>query len=344
MNHSGAKQLQKSRRAFFSLAAGTIAAAHTKIGRALSVEPESGSKSGGTVKRVNAGVLDVAYLESGSASGLPVVLLHGFPYDVHTYDVVARSLSAAGRRVIVPYLRGYGLTHFLHRETPRVGQQAALGCDLLSLLDALSIQRATLAGYDWGGRAACVVAALWPERVNGLLSCGTGYNLQNSREALKPSEPEKERLRWYWFYLNSERGQAALRENRAGLCRYLWRDFSPTWVFDDATYSQTAASFDNADFVDVVLHSYRYRIGAVPGDPHLEALEQQLSAEPQITVPTIVLQGADDGVDPPAAPEEIKPHFTTLRRLSTLDRVGHNLPQEAPDAFAAAILELGQTA
>ena len=340
----GAEQLQKSRRSFVSLTAGTIALACTRIGRALGAEPDAGSQSGGTVKRVNAGVLDVAYLESGPADGSPVVLLHGFPYDVHSYDLVARTLSAAGRRVIVPYLRGFGPTHFLHRETPRVGQQAALGSDLLSLLDALSIQRATLAGYDWGGRAACVVAALWPERVNGLLSCGTGYNLQNSSKALKPDKPEKERLRWYWFYLNSERGQAALRENRAGFCRYLWQDFSPTWAFNDAAYAQTADSFDNADFVDVVLHSYRYRIGAVPGDPHLEALEQQLSAAPQITVPTIILQGADDGVDRPAAAEEIKPHFTALRRLATLDHVGHNLPQEAPDAFAAAILELGQIA
>ena len=161
---------------------------------------------------------------------------------------------------------------------------------------------------------------------------------------LTAEEPEKERLHWYWFYLNSERGQVALRQNRAGLCRYFWQDFSPTWAFDDATYAQTAASFDNADFVDVVLHSYRYRIGAVPGDPHLEELEQQLSAKPQITVPTIVLQGADDGVDRPAAAEEIKPHFTALHRLATLNHVGHNLPQEAPDAFAAAILELGQTA
>ena len=293
------------------------------------------------MKRVNAGVLEVGYLESGPADGSPVVLLHGFPYDVRTYDLVARSLSAAGRRVIVPYLRGFGPTHFLHRGTQRVGQQAALGSDLLSLLDALSIQRATVAGYDWGGRAACVVAALWPERVNGLLSCGTGYNLQNSSEALKADRPEKERLRWYWFYLNSERGQAALRADRAGFCRYLWQDFSPTWAFNDVTYAQTAASFDNADFAEVVLHSYRYRIGAVSGDPHLEAMEQQLSAKPKITVPTIVLQGADDGVDRPVDPEEIKPHFTALRRLTTLDHVGHNLPQEAPDAFAAAVLELG---
>ncbi len=201
-----------------------------------------------------------------------------------------------------------------------------------------------LAGYDWGGRAACVVAALWPERVSGLVSCGAGYNLQNSRDALKPVEPETERLHWYWFYLNSERGKAALSHDRGKLCRYFWLDFSPTWHFDDATYAQTETSFSNPDFVDVVLHSYRYRIGAVPGDPHLDALEQQLSAEPQIAAPTIVLQGAEDGVDRPAMLEKIKPHFTALQRVDTVDHVGHNLPQEDPHTFAAAILELGRTA
>ncbi len=178
MNRLCAEQLPKSRRSFVCLTAGTIVTACTGIGHALRAEPDADRKTGGTVKQVNAGVLEIGYLESGPADGSPVVLLHGFPYDVRTYDLVARSLSAAGRRVIVPYLRGFGPTHFLHRGTPRVGQQAALGSDLLSLLDALSIQRATVAGYDWGGRAACVVAALWPDRVNGLLSCGTGYNLQ----------------------------------------------------------------------------------------------------------------------------------------------------------------------
>ncbi len=294
------------------------------------------------MRHLKAGVLDVAYLEAGPANGPAVVLLHGFPYDVHSYDVATAQLAAKGRRVIIPYLRGYGPTRFLQSDIPRVGQQAALGSDLLALLDGLSIEKATLAGYDWGGRAACVVAALWPERVSGLVSCGTGYNIQNSAEVLKPVEPEKERLHWYWFYLNSERGKAALAQNRAALCRYLWQDFSPTWHFDDATFAQTAESFNNPDFVEVVLHSYRYRIGAVPGDPHLNVLEQRLAAGPRISGPTIVLQGADDGVDRPLPLEKVEPHFTTLRRMTTLDHVGHNLPQEAPNEFAAAVLELGQ--
>ena len=246
--------------------------------------------------------------------------------------------------MIVPYLRGYGPTRFLHADTPRVGQQAALGSDLLALLDALSIRRATLAGYDWGGRAACVVATLWPDRVNGLVSCGTGSNIQNSAEVLNPIEAEKERLHWYWFYLNSERGKLALAQNRTEFCRYLWRDFSPQWRFDDATFSQTAPSFDNHDFVDVVLHSYRYRIGAVAGDATYQSLEQRLSGEPMISVPTIVLQGADDGVDPPSKPENVTPHFSDLRRLTTLNNTGHNLPQESPDPFVMAILELGRPA
>ena len=296
------------------------------------------------MKQVTAGVLAVTYIESGPSNGLPIVLLHGFPYDVHSYDGAAERLTAKGHRVIVPYLRGFGPTRFLRNDTPRVGQQAALGSDLLALLDALGIQRATLAGYDWGGRAACVVAALWPERVSGLVSCGTGYNLQISAEALKPIEPEKEHLHWYWFYFNSERGKVALAQDRKTFCRYLWREFSPNWRFDDAMYAQTALSFDNPDFVDVVLHSYRYRIGAVAGDEGLKSVEERLSAQPIITAPTIVLEGADDGVNPPASPEKVRPHFSDLRRLATLKNVGHNLPQEAPDDFAAAILELGNRA
>ena len=329
-----------NRRRFLGLCAGAIVATYVKASRADTAIRNS--TAGGTLKHLRAGVLDVAYLEAGPANGPAVLLLHGFPYDVHSYDVAAAQLAARGRRVIVPYLRGYGPTRFLQSDSPRVGQQAALGSDLLALLDGLSIDKAALAGYDWGGRAACVVAALWPERVSGLVSCGTGYNIQNSAEVLKPTEPEKERLHWYWFYLNSERGKAALAQNRSGLCRYLWQDFSPTWHFDEATFARTAPSFDNPDFVEVVLHSYRYRIGAVSGDPHLNALEQRLAAEPRITVPTIVLQGADDGVDRPLPLEKVEPHFTTLRRMATLDHVGHNLPQEAPDEFAAAILELGK--
>ena len=292
------------------------------------------------VRFVDAGLLRVAYLEWGPPGGAPVILLHGFPYDVHSYDVVAAKLAEAGMRVIAPWLRGYGPTRFRSAETPRVGQQAALGGDLLALMDALKIPRATLAGYDWGGRAACVVAALHSDRVSGLVSGGMGYNIQKSTQVLTPVAPEAEQRHWYWFYLNSERGAQALQSNRAGYCRHLWRTFSPTWDFDEETYGRTAVSFDNPDFVAVALHSYRYRIGGAPGDPSLEGVERKLSLEPRVSVPTIVLEGADDGVDPPADRGEVASHFTALRRQTVLKGVGHNIPQEQPDLFSDAVLEL----
>ena len=294
------------------------------------------------MKHVRSGALDVAYLEQGPADGPPVILLHGFPYDAHAYDDASARLAAAGLRCLAPFLRGYGPTRFLSADTFRSGQQAALGSDLTAFMDALELRTAVLAGYDWGGRAACVVAALSPERVRGLVTCGTPYNIQNSATAAKPVAPDAERRHWYWFYLNSERGRAALTDDRRGFCRALWKDFSPAWAFDEATYERSAAAFENADFVAVVLHSYRYRIGAVPGDPALEEMERRLSAEPAITVPTIALCGADDGVDPPQPAEKVRPHFTELRRLTTLPGVGHNLPQEAPDAFAQAVLDLAR--
>jgi pimeloyl-ACP methyl ester carboxylesterase len=293
------------------------------------------------IRRIRAGVLDVACRESGPPDGDPVILLHGFPYDVHAYAAVAPVLAEAGRRVIVPYLRGCGPTRFIEAATPRVGQQAALGNDLLALLDALDLRRATLAGFDWGARAACVVAALHPERVSGLVSSGgPGYNIQNRADFLKPRDTAFEHRHWFYWYLNAQRGRTAFSNDPAGFCRYLWHDFSPSWAFDDATFARTAAAFENPDFVTVALHSYRFRIGEVPGDPALEPIERQLSARPQITVPTIVLEGADEGVDPPEPPGAAAPHFTQLRRTTVLNGVGHNAPQEAPDLFAAAILDL----
>ena len=252
------------------------------------------------MKRIVAGPLEVAYQESGPASGPPVILLHGFPYDVHTYDDVAPRLAAAGRRCIVPFLRGYGATRFLAAETVRSGQQAALGADLLALMDALEIGQAVLAGYDWGGRAASIVAAVWPERVQGLVSAGDGYNIQDIPHALEPAAPEQEQRLWYQYYFNSERGRAGLQKDRRAVCRLLWQLWSPDWTFDDATFAQSAAAFDNPDFVDVVIHSYRHRYGGIPGDPALDGLEALLAAQPVIAVPTIVLHGETDGVAPAA--------------------------------------------
>src|SRR5688572_4752817 len=290
-------------------------------------------------KQVEAGVLSVAYEEHGAAEGRPVVLLHGFPYDVRAYDEVAPTLAAGGCRVLVPYLRGYGATRFLSATTPRSGEQAALGHDLLAFMDALGIGQAVVAGYDWGGRGACIVAALWPERVRGVVSCG-GYNVQDIAGSMTPQAPEREMGLWYQYYFHSERGRAGLERNRRELCRLLWRQWSPTWRFDDATFERTADSFDNPDFVAVVIQSYRHRFGLAPGDPALEDVERRLAAQPSITVPTIVLHGVDNGVSRPATSQTHQRFFKGPYERRLVAGVGHNVPQEAPREFAAAVLAL----
>lgn len=295
------------------------------------------------MRRIEAGDLSVAYRETGPADGPPAILLHGFPYDIHAYDASAAILAAAGWRCIIPFLRGYGGTRFRAEATPRSGQQAALGADLLALMDALEIPRAVLAGYDWGGRAACVVAALWPERACGLVSCGTGYNIQDIARAVEPAAPEKELRYWYQYYFHTARGAAGLERNRRALCGLLWRLWSPEWRFDEATFARSAAAFDNPDFVAVVLHSYRHRYGGIPGDPALDAIEAQLAARPPIAVPALVLQGAADGVEGPL-PERDRdaPHFTGPYERRILPGIGHNLPQEAPEAFVRAVMDVGR--
>ena len=276
---------------------------------------------------------------AATRTACPSLLLHGWPYDPRCYDEVVPPLVAAGCRVIVPYLRGFGATRFLSADTPRSGQQAALGNDLRELLDALGIERATLAGYDWGGRAACIVAALWPERVRGLVT-GNGYNIQNIAASVKPVAPEQEHRFWYQYYFHTERGRAGLEQNRRALCRYIWQIWSPDWAFDDATYEKSAASFDNPDFVAVTIQSYRHRFGYAAGDPALEPIEQRLAAQPAITVPTIVLHGASSGIQPPAGSEAHARLFAGPYQRRVLPKIGHNLPQEAPLVVADAVLEL----
>ena len=291
------------------------------------------------LKHLKAGVLEVAYEESGGASGTPVVLLHGFPYDIHSYDDVAPLLAAAGCRVLVPYLRGYGPTRFLSQDTPRSGQQAVLAHDLLAFMDALDLPRAVLAGYDWGGRAACIVAALWPQRALGLVT-QNAYNIQDIPHSGKPAPPENEHRHWYQYYFHGERGRAGLAKNRRELCKLLWKLWSPNWRFDDATYERTAVSFDNPDFVDVVIHSYRHRYALVPGDPAVEDTERRLAAQPPITVPTVVMEGGGDGVMGLGGTAHHRKHFTGAYERREIPLVGHNLPQEAPKEFAAAVLSL----
>jgi pimeloyl-ACP methyl ester carboxylesterase len=278
--------------------------------------------------------LTIAVEEHGPDDGPVMILLHGFPYTARCYDEVLPHL--AGQRVLVPHLRGYGQTR-LRPGVLRSGAQGALGADLLALMDGLSIPSAILAGYDWGGRAACVVAALHPARCRGLVTC-TGYNIQDIARAHEPQPPEREMRHWYQFYFHSERGAAGLTQNRAAICRLLWQLWSPEWRFTDAEFAASAAHFENGDFVEVVLHSYRHRFGLVPGDPAHEDLEAALSKLPPIIVPAMDLHGLADGVNPP--PPQPSPRFTGPFERRLLPGVGHNPPQEAPDAFARALLDL----
>lgn len=291
------------------------------------------------LRQIEAGVLDIAYFEAGPADGPVVMLMHGFPYDIHSFVDVAPMLAAQGCRTIVPYLRGYGPTRFRDQATPRSGEQAAVGADLMALMDALAVKRAVFAGYDWGGRAACVAAALWPDRCRGLVSVN-GYLIQNIAKAMVPVQPEHEVALWYQFYFQLERGRAGLAANRHAITRILWRQWSPNWHFDEATLQRTAVAHDNPDYVDVVIHSYRHRFGLADGAPHYADLQRRLATLPTIAVPTITLDGDADGVAPATDGSASAAKFTDRRSHRVIAQVGHNLPQEAPEAFAAAVMEL----
>ena len=291
------------------------------------------------IRHVDAGVLSIAYYDAGPVDGPVVMLMHGFPYDIHSFVDVAPLLAAQGCRVIVPYLRGYGPTRFRDTATPRSGEQAAVGADLIALIDALGIKRAVFAGYDWGGRAACVGAALWPGRCTGLVSVNS-YLIQDIARAMVPAKPEREVPLWYQYYFQLERGRAGLAANRREIARILWQQWSPNWHFDDATFARSAVAFDNPDYVDVVIHSYRHRFGLADGDPHYADLQRRLAALPAITVPAITLDGAGDGVAPATDGTSTAAKFTGPRTHRIIPRAGHNLPQEAPEAFAAAVMEL----
>jgi len=291
------------------------------------------------LRHADAGVLSIGYYEAGPADGPVVMLMHGFPYDIHSYVDVAPMLAAGGCRTIVPYLRGFGPTRFLDEKTPRSGEQAAMGADLIALMDALAVPRAVFAGYDWGGRAACVAAALWPERCIGLVSVN-GYLVQDIAKAMVPVKPERELPLWYQYYFQLERGRAGLAVNRRGIARILWRQWSPNWDFDDATFERTAAAFDNPDYVDVVIHSYRHRFGLADGDPQYAEVQRRLAALPIIAVPAITFDGAADGVTPATDGAVSASKFPGRRGHHVLPGVGHNLPQEDPVAFAGAVMEL----
>ena len=291
------------------------------------------------LRHVDAGVLNVAYYEAGPADGPAVALLHGFPYDIHSYVDVAPQLAAQGCRVIVPYLRGYGPTRFRDEKTPRSGEQAAVGADLIALMDALSVKRAVFAGYDWGGRAACIGAALWPDRCAGLVSVN-GYLIQDIASAMVPARPEREVPWWYQYYFQLERGRAGLAANRRGIARILWQQWSPNWHFDDGCFERTALAHDNPDYVDVVIHSYRHRFGLADGDPQYADIQRRLAALPAITVPAITMDGDGDGVAAATDGTAQAAKFSGRRTHRVIPRAGHNLPQEEPEAFADAVMEL----
>ena len=295
------------------------------------------------VRTARTPVLEIAYEETGDARGFPVILLHGFPDDVRAYDEVVGPLAKEGYRAIVPYLRGYGPTRFRDASAPRMAEQAAIGQDLIDLADALKIQRFAVAGYDWGGRAAAVAAALHPDRVRAAVLIG-GYTIQDVFGTPQPAPPERERALWYQYYFNTERGRVGLERNRRAICRFLWETWSPTWHFTTETYERTAASFDNPDFVAVVIHSYRHRIGNAPGEPRFLETERRLAQRPRIDAPTITLYGGSDGLGAPAAqnPNEGST-FAKLVARRVVDGAGHFMPRERPDAVSGALLELLQS-
>ena len=291
----------------------------------------------GPIKQIDAGVLNVGYVEAGPADGTPVVLLHGWPYDIHSYEEVVPLLVAKGYRVIVPYLRGYGTTRFLSSKTVHNAQQSAVALDIVKLMDALKIQKAIIGGFDWGSRTADIIAALWPERCIGLVAV-SGYLVTNVEAQRKPLPPAGEYGWWYQYYFATDRGRLGYSENRHDFDKLIWKLASPTWNFDDATYERTAASFNNPDHVDIVIHNYRWRLGLAKGEPQYDDLERKLSARPPITVPAITIASDFDG--PLADGKAYASQYTGKHSHRILKGIGHNVPQEAPEAFAQAIIDV----
>jgi pimeloyl-ACP methyl ester carboxylesterase len=329
-----------SRRDFTQIV-GLAAAGATVAGYAsaptASADRPTGHTSFGSFKQVDAGVLNIGYAEDGPADGPPVILLHGWPYDIHSYVDVAPILAERGFRVIVPYLRGYGSTTFLSDTEVRNGQQAAVASDVIALMDALDIPQAVIGGFDWGARSADVVAALWPERCKALVAV-SGYIIVNLAANLLPLPPKAEYGWWYQYYFATDRGEQGYRDNTRDFNELIWRNASPTWSFDDATYDRSAAAFANPDHVEIVIHNYRWRLSLAPGQPQYDDLERRLAAKPQISVPTITVSSDFDG--PAKDGNAYRQLFTGKYSHRVLDGIGHNVPQEAPRQFADAIIEV----
>ena len=343
------EQIDQSRRGLLgTLAFGAVLAQLGAIGTASAQANSSAPASGrGThtsfaaLKQVRAGVLDVGYAEAGPADGAPMLLLHGWPYDIHSYVDVAPILAAAGYRVIVPYLRGYGSTRFLSADTPRNGQQAALGSDIIAFMDALKIEKAVIGGYDWGARTANIVAALWPERCKALVSV-SGYLIGSQELNKAPLPPKAELQWWYQYYFATDRGAAGYAKYTHDFARLIWELASPRWKFDDATFARSAQAFDNPDHVAVSIHNYRWRLGLAQGEAKYDALEKKLATLPTITVPTITMEGDANGAPHPEPAAYAKRFTGRYEHRLIKGGIGHNLPQEAPQAFAQAMLDVAR--
>ncbi|RWB55712.1 MAG: alpha/beta hydrolase [Mesorhizobium sp.] len=343
------EDIDHSRRRLFGIAAVTLAAAQLGAisdASAQGGDPEtiaSGSikprTSFASLKQIDAGLLNVGYAEDGPSDGPPVILLHGWPYDIYSYADVVPLLADSGYRVIVPYLRGYGTTRFLSDATVRNGQQAALAVDLIAMMDGLGIQKAVVAGYDWGARTANIVAALWPERCKAMVSV-SGYLIGNQAANMAPLPPQAELQWWYQFYFATERGRAGYAKNTADFAKLIWRLASPQWKFDDATFALSAAAFANPDHVDIVIHNYRWRLGLAAGEPKYDDLEKQLATSPMVGVPTITMEGDANGAPRPEPSVYAKRFSGKYEHRLITGGIGHNLPQEAPQAFAQAVIDV----
>ena len=347
------EDINRDRRRFFGTAAMTIAAAQFALSGSVSAQSGKAKPaelprikpgthtSFGALKQIDAGVLNVGYAEAGPVDGPPVILLHGWPYDIHAFVDVAPWLASAGYRVIVPYVRGYGTTRFLSSETVRNGQPSAIAVDTIALMDALKIERATLAGFDWGARTADIIAALWPERCKALVSV-SGYLIGSQEAGKMPLPPKAELQWWYQYYFATERGRAGYEKYRHDFAKLIWQIASPKWDFDDATFDRSAASFDNADHVGIVVHNYRWRLGLAEGEAKYDDLEKRLAEAPSITVPTITMEGDANGaphLDPSAYAKKFSGRYA---HRTITGGIGHNLPQEAPQAFAEAVVEVAE--
>jgi pimeloyl-ACP methyl ester carboxylesterase len=344
------EHINHHRRRFLGSAATTIAAASLGVVHSAGAQPSKTQRldltptkprsntSFGSVKQIDSGLLNVGYAEAGPTHGPPVILLHGWPYDIHSYVDVAPLLASAGYRVVVPYLRGYGTTRFLSSQTFRNAQQSAIALDIIALMDALKIQKATVAGFDWGSRTAAIIAALWPERCKALVAV-SGYLITNLQANLQPLPPVAELGWWYQYYFSTERGRLGYSQYRRDFNKLIWKNASPKWGFDDATFERTAASFNNPDHVDIVIHNYRWRLSLAKGEPRYDELERKLFEAPVITVPTITIASDFDG--PAADGTSYAKKFSGKYSHQIFKGIGHNVPQEAPEAFAKAVVDVG---